>query len=340
MSIKKIGLMGCGVVASYGHLPALQQTKCFDVHALYDPNEVNLRRLQAAFNVPHGFTDLDAFLDSGIEAVTITSPATCHCQNVLDAVGRRLPVLVEKPLAMNEDQAQAMIAGSKKAGVMLFTGLDYRFSPISQTIRQLVRDGAIGQVRSLRLIYVWDVHGKYSVSDGQRVMNQRRVGRMLEGGPLVDCGVHQIDLARYWLGSEVVHMTAAGAWVEDYDAPDHAYIHMDHAGGQHTMVEISYSYGHTIADRISSFSYDLIGTDGLIRFDRERKIFEVRTAQGITPLPFAHEKNFPGMYKAFAAALETGNAGELPTGEDGWIASRLATQATEQLIAQRAQMRK
>jgi predicted dehydrogenase len=64
--MKKIGLMGCGTVANYGHVPSLQKTDGLHLHALFDPNEQNLRSTQGKFDVRNAFTDVDAFFDSGI----------------------------------------------------------------------------------------------------------------------------------------------------------------------------------------------------------------------------------------------------------------------------------
>ena len=152
---------------------------------------------------------------------------------------------------------------------------------------------------------------------------------------MVDCGVHQIDLARWWLGSEVAHYQAAGAWVEDYRSPDHMWLHLDHDSGAHTMAEMSFSYGHTARDPLTHFSYHLIGTEGMIRYDRDGWLFELRTKHGTHHLPGASEKNFEGMHAAFAHALETGERGALPTGQDGLRATQIARQATELAIAQR-----
>ncbi|MBT4141328.1 MAG: Gfo/Idh/MocA family oxidoreductase [Candidatus Latescibacteria bacterium] len=334
--MKKIGLMGCGTVANYGHAPSLQSTDGLVLHALFDPSEQNLRSTQGKFDVPNAFTDVEAFFDSGIDAVAITSPATFHCQNVLDAARRGKHILCEKPLAMTDGEAEEMIRAANDAGVMLFTGLDYRFSSVSQTIRKVVQEGGIGAVRSLRLIYIWNNHGKsIKGDDGQMQANARRDFRMIEGGPMVDCGVHQIDLARWWLNSEVIDFRAEGVWVDEYEAPDHMYVHLDHENGAHTMVEMSYSYCYTAKEPIAHFTYQLIGTDGLIRFDREQKIFEVRNTEGTQPLPFAGEKNFKGMYDAFSEALQTGGSDVLPTGEDGRIATHIARTATEQAMAAR-----
>ena len=334
--MKRIGLMGCGVVAGYGHLPTILATPGLALAAVYDPREAACREAQQRFAVPQAFTDIEAFWESGIDAVVITSPAPYHRENVLDAARHGKHILCEKPLGVHESEIEEMAQAAKQAGVMLFTAFDYRFSPAAQTIKQLVRDGAIGTVRLLRLIYIWNLHGKYAVIDGARVLSLRRVGRMEEGGPLVDCGVHQIDLARWWLGSEVERWSAAGAWVDEFAAPDHLYLHMDHAGGAHTMVEISYSYCHTAAEPISHFSYDLIGTEGIIHYDREAQVFEVRTGEGTRTLPFAPEKNFAGMYAAFVDALERGESDVLPTAYDGLMATRISRSATEAVMAGRA----
>jgi predicted dehydrogenase len=220
---------------------------------------------------------------------------------------------------------------------MLFTSFVYRFSPVALEIRRLIQTGGIGRVASLRLIYNWNCHGKYEIDgDGKRIIQKRREDRMLEGGPMIDCGVHQIDLARWWLGSEVVRQHAHAAWADEYEAPDHVYLHLDHANGVHTMVEMSYSYCHTAAEPINHFEYEIIGTDGLIRYNREAQLFELRNRDGTRELPWDHEKNFAGTYAAFAHALQTGQPGDLPTGTDGLIATRIARLATEQAILERS----
>ena len=198
---RKIGLIGCGAVADYGHLPAIQDVKGLKLFAIYDPNEATLAIAKAKFRVPQGFSDIEAFFQSGIEAVTVTSPAPTHRQNVLDAARHHLPVLCEKPLATDRAEAETMIAAMEKAGVPLYTAFCYRFSPSALKIRELVAEKAIGETRSLRLIYNWGVHGKYAVdAEGRRVIQKRREDRMLEGGP--DGGLwNSSDRSRSFLAS-------------------------------------------------------------------------------------------------------------------------------------------
>jgi len=100
-----VGLMGCGSVADYGHIPAIQKTKKLVLYALYDPNAEIVTRIQKKYNVAKAFTNVDEFFASGIEAVSITSPASAHKENVLSAAQYKLPALCEKPLAMNNQEA-------------------------------------------------------------------------------------------------------------------------------------------------------------------------------------------------------------------------------------------
>lgn len=336
MTLKKIGLLGCGTVAERGHLPAIGQVPELQAHALFDVDAVRAETLRRKFGVVHAFAREEDFWQSDLDAVVICSPAPVHREHVLQAARYGKHVLCEKPLAMTEADIREMMAVMGRAGLMFFTGFCYRFSPSALEIRRLVRERAVGDVRVLRLVYNWNLHGKWVRDDhGHLADSPLRVGRMREGGPLVDCGVHQIDLARWWLGSEVEWQRGLGAWVEDFDAPDHVWLHMGHACGAHTMVEVSFSYNATAADPRKHFQYELIGTDGVIRYNREERSFEVRDSGGTRELAWHPEKNFAGLHAEFARALHTGEPGNMPTVADGLAATRIATAATEQAVRER-----
>lgn len=336
MVAKKIGVLGCGMIAELGHMPALQQVPGASLHAVYDVNWERALQMQSKFRIPHAFPTERAFWESDIDAVVICTPAPFHLSNVLQAAQHGKHVLCEKPLAMTEDDIVRMIDVMNQAGLMLFTGFTYRFSGTAQQIHQLVASGAIGEVRLLRLVYLWNLHGKWTWnSSGERIASPLRVGRMLEGGPMVDCGVHQIDLARWWLRSEVEWQRGIGVWVEDYKAPDHMYLHMGHTCGAHSMIEMSFSYNATSREPRSHFQYELIGTDGVIRYNREEHSFELRNSFGTQWLGWHPEKNFAGLHAEFLHALNTQDPRNMPTAIDGLRATQIARRATEEAIADR-----
>ncbi len=335
--MKKIGLVGCGSVADFGHMPAMLRTPGLEIAGYFDPNPERVEMFQTKFLDRPGFTDPEEFWKLDMDAVTIASPAPVHKQNVLEAARRGLHVLCEKPIAMSDEDGADMQAAMDAAGLLFGVGYCYRFSPAARQIRQLVQDGAIGTVRSLRLLYVWNLHGIYEKdAAGNQVYSPARKARMLEGGPMVDCGVHMIDLARWWLGSEIAGVCGHGAWVEDYEAPDHVNLQLDHENGAHTMVEIAFTYTHTAKNPINYFMYHLMGTDGVILYDRGAERFEVRNSKGTSFPGWTSEKNFDGMYVDWIRALETGDLGEFPSAQDGIIATKIATDGTEQAIVRRA----
>ena len=351
---KKVGVMGCGVVAGYGHLPAMRDTAGVTPWALYDPNQAAVQKMARDHGVDpaRAFTDESAFFDAGLDAVLVSSPAPAHEANVRAAAAHGLPILCEKPLAMDRPQGEAMIAAAAAAtpaggngdggeggmgGVPLYVAFCYRFSPASLRIKQLVDQGEIGQLRSMRLIYNWDCHGKYLHRDPAQGLAPHRDGRMREGGPMVDCGTHQIDLAQWWADSPVREVSGHGAWADNYEAPDHCWAQLTHENGTHTSVEMSYSYGHTVAEPLSIFTYELIGSEGLILYDRNHSRFELRNAQGTHRQQYHEEKGFHEMYAALARALQTGEPGNLPTDAQGLRVTEIAVQATRQAIAGRVQ---
>jgi predicted dehydrogenase len=334
----RIGVMGCGHVADFGHVPAIKETPGLELVALFDPNRQRLNELADKYDVVGRYTSPEAFFDQRLDAVLVASPVGAHKENVLMAADRGVHVLCEKPLAPTEGDSAEMAAAMRRAGKLLFTAFVYRFSQSAQQIRSWVREGIVGEVRALRLVYVWDLHGQWEQDEqGEWVESARFRGRMLEGGPLVDCGVHQIDLARWWLGSEVSSFTSAGAWVADYEAPDHLYLHMDHESGAHTTVEVSFTFGHTAREPFPIFSYHLIGTGGVIRYERNGYLLEARHGQGTIRVPGTGEKDFHGMYAALVRAFETGDVGDLASPEDGIVATRISSEATKAAIALRKQ---
>lgn len=335
MNKLRIGLMGCGNVAEFGHLPAILSTDGLELVALYDPAPGKAAAYAERFG-GNPFDDIDDFFDSGLDIVAITSSAPAHLSNVLDAAAHHVHVICEKPIAMNDAEGATMVSAMKNSGKEFFVGFCYRFSPVAQQIKRWVDEAIVGEIRALRLVYNWHLHGQYiHLPDGSWTESPFYRGRMEEGGPLVDCGVHQIDLGRWWLGSEVTEWSAAGAWIGEFEAPDHIWLHTRHDTGALTTVEISYAHGHTAKEPRSVFTYELIGTGGVIRYDRDGYILEARNGQGTITAPGASEKNFPGMYSALVERLNGANI-QMPTAQDAIIATRIARQATDWMIAARS----
>lgn len=333
----KVGVIGCGMIAELGHIPAIQHTEGFDLYALSDINWERTLELQKNLHVPHAYKTAEEFFASDIDLAVICSPVGIHYQHVMMGIKNRKPMLCEKPLAATVEEIKGIVDTAEQNKHLVFPGFVYRFSSCARQVKSLLQEGAIGEPRALRLIYLWNCHGRNTRDDqGRMRRNEYRHQRMLEGGPLPDCGVHQIDLARWWLDSEVVWQECQGVWVEDYEAPDHVYLHLGHQCGTHTMVELSFSYHSTSLEPQSNFKYEIIGTDGTIFYDRNHHMFELRNSKGTFWLPWSHEKDFTTMYYDLAKTLNGSYVGGLPTPFDALRCTQIADDGLNEAISHRA----
>lgn len=93
--------------------------------------------------------------------------------------------------------------------------------------------------------------------------------------------------------------------------------------------------GDTQSQGLETVVYELIGTEGVIRYDREAHTFTMSNSRDTCDFKFEHEKNFEGMCREFAKALHTGKPGLLTTAEAGMKVSDIAREATNEAIRKR-----
>lgn len=331
----KVGLIGCGSVASFGHLPAIHRTSGIELVALFDP----MPGRAESYAAEHGgtpYTDERKFFEHGLDAVVVCSPLGAHHDNVMLASEYGVHVLCEKPIAENEDDAADMMAVMEDSGKGFFVGFVYRFSPVAAQLRDWFHAGTIGKVRHLRMNYLWNLHGQWVQDEtGKWIESPMWRGRMLEGGPLIDCGVHQIDLCRWITGLEVKDYSARGAWISNYEAPDHLMAWLQLENGVTASIEVSFTYGHTAREPISQFQYEMIGTGGIARYDRNGYLLEARDGNGVIQGHGASEKNFDGMWAQYAEFLHNGKVGALASPQDAIIATEIANGCTRIAIQNR-----
>jgi hypothetical protein len=106
-------------------------------------------------------------------------------------------------------------------------------------------------------------------------------------------------------------------------------------GGITASVEVSFTYGHTVKEPLSYFTYELIGTGGVARFDRNGYILEARTGDNVIRADSGGEKNFEGMYEQFARYLGSGEVGALASPDDALVATKIALECTDRAISRR-----
>src|SRR6185503_6990173 len=128
-----------------------------------------------------------------IDAAIVALPNHLHAPVAVELLRRRIPVLVEKPMAPTVAECDAMIAAAGEAGVPLAVGLEFRFFDSTATVRELLAAEIVGPLQSFELrqgvIPRWPFASDF-------VLRKESAG----GGVLADFGVHVLDLLLCWLG--------------------------------------------------------------------------------------------------------------------------------------------
>lgn len=184
-----------------------------DVTIFFDPKLHPVKRLICARSddLPEiaerwGWQDWEkdwrkAITHPDIEIVDICAPSIIHKDMVLEAAAAGKHILCEKPLAMNLEDAREMLEAVEQAGVVHTTGFNYRKVPALGLAKQLIDEGAIGDIYHFRGIYSQDW-----LVDPDFPLAWRLRKKEAGAGSSWDLGAHVVDLARYLVGeiSEVV----------------------------------------------------------------------------------------------------------------------------------------
>ncbi|HZH98624.1 MAG TPA: Gfo/Idh/MocA family oxidoreductase [Fimbriimonadaceae bacterium] len=190
----KVGIIGSGGIAQSCHMPgyASMPDLC-EIVAVCDVNPEIASKAAEKFGVAKTYADYRELLADGeIDAVSIATPNAYHHQPTIDALKAGKHVLCEKPLAMNGDEAREMCRAAKESGKILQVALQQRFSGPMRFIKQYIDGGHMGDIYYARAqalrrrgVPAWGVF-----------IDKEKQG----GGPLIDIGVHILDMTLFLMG--------------------------------------------------------------------------------------------------------------------------------------------
>lgn len=190
----KIGVIGNGSI-SHSHLRAYSQNPDAEIYALCDINEERLNSCGDNYHVDsnHRFTDVNEMLAAcpELDAVSICTWNNGHAPCAIAALNAGKHVLCEKPMALNAAEAQAMVDAAKKSGKLLMIGFVRRFGNDCAVMKDMIDNGYMGEIYYAKANYC-----RRNGAPGGWFGNKALSG----GGPLIDLGVHVIDLCRYLMG--------------------------------------------------------------------------------------------------------------------------------------------
>lgn len=197
-----LGIIGCGWVTEFFHLPALQRVKAAQVVAVADEDPDRVKRVAEQFHVRRQYADYKALLDDpAVEAVLVWLPADCQAevsQDVL-AVGKHL--FIDKPLVLDLKVWDRLIEKATQADrKILVVGLPRRWHPLMRRAREVVAQGTLGKIHLIRTVLT----GRNAERRTMKEVGARHQVR----GLLYEFGIHHFDVMQALGGSSVQEILA------------------------------------------------------------------------------------------------------------------------------------
>ena len=308
------GILGAGKIAESQMAPAIGAAPGHELAA------VTRRELSAAqqFADRHGaqraYDSVEALLEADqVNAVYVATPPHLHARETVLAAEAGKHVLCEKPMALTTGEAREMIDACRANGVMLTICHYQRFNARHQHIRRLLEAGAIGQVTAARINF----SDRFPPQPGVWHHDPEISG----GGPVMDLGIHCVDLLRFLCGPAESVSALVETLVDSSAVADTATLLLRLASGAQAVVTSHWTTANYEPERANGL--EICGTEGSIAAapisaKDSAGTLRVLTEDGVRD--YSVEPGGPRPHVALLGAFGDAVAREIPNpipGEDG-----------------------
>lgn len=203
MSKLNIGVIGAGSI-SVVHLNSYQGNSDVTIAAICDLNETRAKEKAEKYGASKVYTDYNELLaDPDIDAVSICTWNNTHAEISIAALKAGKHVLVEKPLCQTVEQALEVEKAVKESGKLLQVGFVRRYASNTQILKQFIDDKELGDIYYAKASCL-----RRLGNPGGWFSDKTRSG----GGPLIDLGVHVIDICWYLMGRPKVKSVSGNTY--------------------------------------------------------------------------------------------------------------------------------
>ncbi len=213
------GILGCGDVTEVKSGPGFQKAAGSQLVAVMRRNAALAEDYARRHGVPKWYADAEALIhDPEVDAVYIATPPGTHLEYALRVCAAGKPAYVEKPMARNATECEAMVAAFAAAKLPLFVAYYRRAQPRFLKVKEILESGGMGAITSLDYFYY---DRRQHMKPGEPVP-WRLDAEYAGGGLLLDVGAHVLDLFDFFFGpltvgqSHATQLPGAPYAVEDY----------------------------------------------------------------------------------------------------------------------------
>jgi myo-inositol 2-dehydrogenase/D-chiro-inositol 1-dehydrogenase len=320
----KVALLGAGFIADI-HIESYHRfVPEAEVVAVCTRNPDRASAFARRHGIPQSYSDLDrAIRESGCDVVDICVPNFLHHRAVLAAAAAGKHVIIEKPFAMNLDEADEMIAACRAANRKLMYAEELCFAPKYERVRKLVQEGAVGSIYQMRQCE------KHNGPHSDWFYDIERSG----GGALMDMGCHGIAWFRWMLGgrpavkSVYAHMQTGLIHGGRTRAEENSMCVVEFENGAIGIAENSWAKHGGMDDRVEVYGTggvvfaDLFQGNSALTYSEKGYGYAMEKAGGTQGWTFtifeeAFNQGYPQELKHFIECVRDDKT-PLVTGEDG-----------------------
>lgn len=215
------GIIGCGDVTEVKSGPGFQKAKHSELGAVMRRTASLAEDYARRHEVPQWYSKSEALIhDPRIDAVYVATPPISHSAYALEICEAGKPAYVEKPMARNSTECEDMLVAFRQANLKLFVAYYRRALPRFLKAKELVENGALGQITNVTYKYAWPHHRSVDPANLEWRLQAETSG----GGLFLDLGSHTLDILDFLLGP-ITQVTGVAANVaSSYDVEDTVVI--------------------------------------------------------------------------------------------------------------------
>lgn len=322
----RMAFAGTGSIARV-HARAARSIPGVELAAVVNHRPESMAVFSATFDIPRQYaTVADLLRDGGVDALSINTPNYLHAPQSIAALEAGVHVFVEKPMAMDAAEAEAMVRAAERSDARLMVAHCWRFDPEIRWLREQVAAGRLGTIVRTKGYGVhinWGPGGWFTQA------------RFAGGGAMADMGIHALDTARFLLGDPWPASVYAriGTYYGEFDVDDTGVVIINWANGTTSYLEAGWWQPHADGPQSATQLYGTAGFGQVYPTYLSLPNAEQGTVKRIDPGFPPRDLHPPQrLYDTqMAHFVDAIRSGRLPTpgGREGWVNMQVVDAAYE-----------